>query len=44
VRLALGETFEVVQNFPTDASAKYQWYAITNSGGSVDVRVIEVTG
>lgn len=36
-------TFEVQQQFSTDASAKYQWYAVSAAGGAV-VRVVEVTG
>ena len=36
-------TFEVQQQFSTDASAKYQWYAVSAAGGAV-IRVIEVTG
>lgn len=36
-------TFEVHQQFSTDASAKYQWYAVSATG-SADVRVVEVTG
>lgn len=36
-------TFEIQQQFSTDASAKYQWYAVSAAGGAV-VRVIEVTG
>lgn len=35
--------FEVVQSFPTDASAKYQWYGISSTGG-ITVRILEVTG
>ncbi len=36
-------SFEIVQNFPTDASAKYQWYAVAAAADKV-VRVVEVTG
>ena len=41
--LATGKTFEVSQQFPTDGSAKYQWFAITGAGNLV-VRVVEVRG
>ena len=41
--IADGGTFEVVQQFSTDASAKYQWYAIC-SAAPANIRVVEVTG
>lgn len=41
--LANNGSLEVTQNFNTDASAKYQWFAVSAAGGKV-VRVVEVTG
>ena len=36
-------SLEVTQQFNTDASAKYQWFAVSAAGSKV-VRVVEVTG
>jgi len=36
-------SFEVSQQFPTDASAKYQYFAVSAAGGAV-IRIVEVTG
>lgn len=43
ITVADGAKFEIAQTFQTDASAKYQWYAVAAAADKV-VRVIEVTG